>query len=58
MIKIVLKSADTKTKLVAYYSLVRSKLEYGCQVWDPVLKKYIKIIKKKLKIKHCVIFFL
>jgi len=25
---------------------VRSKFEYGCQVWDPVLKKDIKIIEK------------
>jgi len=46
MIKRVLKSADTKTKLFAYYSLVRSKLEYGFQVWDPVLKQDIKIIEK------------
>ena len=30
---------DTKTKLIAFNTLVRPVLEYGCPVWDPFLKK-------------------
>jgi len=41
----VLKFADTKTRLVAYKTLVRSNLEYACQVWDP----YKKVNSKKLE---------
>ena len=46
MLSRVLKSADTKTRLVAYKTLVRSNLEYACQVWDPHLKKDIKKLEK------------
>ena len=46
MLSRVLKHADTKTKLIAYKTLVRSNLEYACQVWDPYLKKNIKKLEK------------
>jgi hypothetical protein len=46
MLARVLKSADTKTRMVAYNTLVRPVLEYGCQVWDPYLKKDIKKLEK------------
>ena len=42
----VLKTADTKTRLVAYKTLVRSNLEYASQVWDPHLKRDIKRLEK------------
>ena len=38
----VLRSADTRTRQLAYYTLIRPILEYGCPVWDPYLKKEIK----------------
>ena len=41
-----LKPADTKTKLIAYYTLIRSRLEYACQTWDPVSKTEAKKLKK------------
>ena len=42
MLSRVLNTADTKTRLVAYNTLVRSNHEYACQVCDPHLKKDIK----------------
>jgi uncharacterized iron-regulated protein len=33
---------------VAYYTLIRSSLEYACQAWDPYKKKYIKTIEKEI----------
>ena len=46
MLRRVLKQADTKTRQIAYFSLVRPLLEYGCTVWDPFLKKDIKRFEK------------
>ena len=46
MLATVLKSADTKTRRVAYVTLVRPVLEYGCEVWDPHQTKDIKKLKK------------
>jgi hypothetical protein len=46
MLKRVLKTADTKTRQVAYNTIVRPVLEYGCQVWDPYLKKDIGKLEK------------
>jgi hypothetical protein len=46
MLSRVLKTADTKTRQVAYNTLVRPVLEYGCQVWDPYLKKDIKRLEQ------------
>ena len=47
MLRIVLKDADTKTRLIVFINtLVRPVLEYGCPVWDLFLKKYIKILQK------------
>ena len=46
MLSRVLKSADIKTRLVAYKTLVHSNLEYACHVWDPHLKKDIKKLEK------------
>jgi len=40
-----LKYAPKTLKVTAYKSLVRSKLEYGCTVWDPHLKKDIDKIE-------------
>jgi len=64
MLQRVLKTADTKTRLVAYNTLVKPILEYGCQVWDPYLKKDIKKLEKiqnkalrfVFKIKHQISF--
>jgi len=42
MLSRVLKTADTKTRKVAYETLVWPVLEYGCQVWDPHMKKDIE----------------
>lgn len=41
-----LKNADTRTKLVAYNTLIRSDLEHSSQTWDPSLKKEIKLLGK------------
>ena len=41
-----LKPADTKTKLIAYYTLIRSRLEYACQTWDPVSNTEVKKLEK------------
>lgn len=46
MLKRVLKTADTKTRLVAYTTLIRPILEYGCEVWDPYTKKHIQMLEK------------
>ena len=43
MLARVLKSADTKTRKIAYETLVRPVLEYECEVWDPRKKKHQKI---------------
>lgn len=34
-----LKQAPHNTRLTAYYSLIRPKLEYACTVWDPYTKR-------------------
>ena len=41
MLSRVLKMADTRTRQLAYNTLVRPILEFGCQVWDqgPIFKK-------------------
>lgn len=36
-----LKNVPAKVKQLAYYSLIRPKLEYACTVWDPYTKKNI-----------------
>ena len=46
MLSRVLKTADTKTRLVAYKTLVCSNLEFACQVWDLYLKQDIKKLEK------------
>ena len=46
MLSRVLKSADTRTRQLAYYALIRQILEYGCSAWDPYLVKDIKQIEK------------
>jgi len=46
MLNRVLKTADTKTRLVAYKSLLRPILEYASQVWDPYLKKEVKRLER------------
>lgn len=46
MLRRVLKDADTKTRQVAFLSLVRPVLEFGCLVWDPYLKRDIKRMEK------------
>lgn len=42
----VLKSADTRTRQLAYHTLIRPILEYGCPAWDPYLEKDIKQLEK------------
>lgn len=32
-------TADTKTRCIAYDTLIRPFLEYGCEVWDPFTNK-------------------
>ena len=46
MLRRVLKHADTKTRKIAYFSLVRPILEHGCIVWDPFSNKNIKRFEK------------
>jgi hypothetical protein len=46
MLSRVLSSADTKTRKVAYDTIVRPVVEYGCQAWDPYLKKDIKKLER------------
>ena len=46
MLARVLRTADTKTRKVAYETLIRPGLEYGCQVWDPYLKSDINKLEK------------
>ena len=41
-----LKFAPPELKATAYKSLVRSKLEYACTVWDPYRKKDIQDLEK------------
>ena len=50
MLRKVLKDADTKTRLIAYNTLVRPVLKYRCFVWDPFLKKNIKVLQKVQKL--------
>ena len=42
----VLKDADTKTKKMAYCTLVRPILEYGCAAWDPYLLRNINTLEQ------------
>lgn len=42
----VLKTADTRTRQLAYNALVRPILEYGCSAWDPYLAKDIRQLEK------------
>ena len=46
MLRRILKTADTPTRRIAYFSLVRSILEYASQIWDPSEKKYAKKLEK------------
>ena len=46
MLSRVLKMADTRTRQLAYNTLVRPILEFGCQVWDPYLRKDVKQLEK------------
>lgn len=46
MIRRVLKSADTPTKKIAYFSLVRPTLEYASQIWDSYQNKHVKQLEK------------
>ena len=46
MIRRVLKFADTKTKKIAYFSMVLPSLEFAAQVWDSYQKVQIKHIEK------------
>ena len=41
-----LKHADTVTKLIAYYTLIRFGLEHACRTWDPASKTEVKKLKK------------
>ena len=45
-----LRTADTKTKLLAFDILIHPILEYVCPVWNPFLNKDIKILQKMLKL--------
>ena len=42
----VLRTADTKTREVTYYTIVRPIHEGGCQVWNPHLKMDITDLEK------------
>ena len=55
MLSRVIKTADTKTRKMAYNTLIRPALEYGCQVWDPYLSKDIKQLEK---IQNCALRFI
>ena len=46
MIRRVLRDADLKTRMIAYTSLVRPGLEYGCAVWDPYFKNDITVLER------------
>ena len=46
MLERVLKDEETKTRLIAFNTLFRPVLEYWCPVWDPFLKKDIKVLQK------------
>lgn len=41
MIRYVLQSAPPRVRLIAYYTLCRPVLEYGCEVWDPTNRQLI-----------------
>lgn len=41
-----LKSCPTKLKQTAYITLVRSKLEYACPIWDPHLVKEVNLLER------------
>lgn len=45
MIRHKLKHVPSHVKLLAYNTLIRTKLEYACTVWDPFTKKDIKILE-------------
>ena len=42
----VLRGADAKTRKMAYFTLVRSILEYGCAAWDLYLSRDIKTLEQ------------
>lgn len=44
-----LKNSPPNVKLLAYYSLIRPKLEYACVVWDPFTKQNIKCLERVQK---------
>lgn len=46
MLRHKLKSSPPSTKLLAYNTIVRSGLEYACEVWDPHTKKDINNLEK------------
>jgi len=46
LLRRVLKTADMPTRKIAYYSIVRSTLEFASQVWDPYEKNKIKQLEK------------
>ena len=56
MLRRVLIHADTKTRKIAYFSLVRSILEYGCIVWNPFFSK--KSITRFEKIQNAALQFI
>ena len=41
-----LRGADTKTKKMVYFILVRPILEYGCAAWGPYLSRDIKTLEQ------------
>ena len=46
MLYMILRGADMKTRKMAYFTPVRSILEYGCAAWDPYLSRDIKTLEQ------------
>ena len=46
MLYMVLRGADTKTKKMAYFTLVRLIIEYGCAARDSYLSRDIKTLEQ------------
>jgi len=45
LLRRILSGCDKKVKDLAYHSLVRPKLEYGCSAWKPYTKQSIEEIE-------------